>query len=238
MGRCRAGRVLAAVLFALVLGSADAKASVVEHGYLPLSDGTRLSYTLTLPSTKGRFPVVLKYDPYGAGTTSDPRWSDSGYAMLGVNFRGTGCSQGDFQPLRTDIWGKDGAQVVAWAAAQPWSTGRIGMFGFSFTGVSQLATAAFAGPALKAISPENVFPDFYRDLIYPGGIDNSWIAAWIAGRNFVRASAATGSSKARHPRTAPRARRGRRRPTRARPRTRNCTRTSTTPTGPRSRPVS
>jgi hypothetical protein len=172
------------LLLVLALQSA-AHASVVEHGYLPLSDGTRLSYTLTRPSASGRFPVVLKYDPYSAGVTSDPTWNASGYAMLGVNFRGTGCSQGGFQPLRADIWGKDGAEVVAWAAKQPWSTGRIGMIGYSFTGVSQVATAAFAGPALKAITPGNVFPDFYRDLIWPGGIHNAWIPAWIVARNFL-----------------------------------------------------
>jgi putative CocE/NonD family hydrolase len=144
-----------------------------------------LSYTLTLPSANGSFPVVLEYDPYSAGVTSDPAWNSSGYAMLGVNFRGTGCSQGAFQPLRGDIWGKDGAQVVSWAARQPWSDGNIGMIGFSFTGVSQLATAAFAGPALKAITPENVFPDLYRDIVYPGGVYNSWISGWIGARNFI-----------------------------------------------------
>jgi putative CocE/NonD family hydrolase len=179
------GPLATALLLSFVLPAAAAHASVVEHGYLPLSDGTRLSYTLTRPSAVGRFPVVLKYDPYSAGVTSDPTWNDSGYAMLGVNFRGTGCSQGEFQPLRGDIFGKDGAQVVAWAAKQPWSDGSIGMIGYSYTGVSQIATAAFAGPALKAITPGNVFPDFYRDLVYPGGIHNAWIAAWIAGRNFV-----------------------------------------------------
>jgi hypothetical protein len=57
------------------------------------------------------------------------------------------------------------------------------MIGFSFTGVSQLATAEYAGPALKAITPENVFPDLYRDIVYPGGIYQSWITAWIAGRD-------------------------------------------------------
>jgi uncharacterized protein len=184
MGRCRLA-ALAVAVCVCGLQSADARAAVVEHGYLPLSDGTQLGYTLTRPAAAGRYPVVLEYDPYSAGVTSDPTWNDSGYAMLGVNFRGTGCSQGTFEPLRTDIWGKDGGEVVAWAARQPWSDGNIGMIGFSFTGVSQLATAAFAGPALKAISPENVFPDFYRDMVYPGGMHNSWIAAWIAARNFV-----------------------------------------------------
>jgi hypothetical protein len=172
------------LLLVVLLPPTAASASVVERGYLPLADGTQLSYTLTLPSRAGRYPVVLKYDPYSAGAFSDPTWNDSGYAVLGVNIRGTGCSGGTFRPVRADSWGADGADVVAWAARQPWSTGSVGMIGYSFTGTSQLATAAFAGPALKAIAPGNVFPDLYRDMIYPGGIYNSWISVWIAARNF------------------------------------------------------
>jgi hypothetical protein len=163
-----------------------AGATVVEHGYLPLNDGTLVNYTLTLPQATGHFPVVVQYDPYAAGVTSDPTWNQTGYAMLGVNFRGTGCSAGVFQPTRSDIWGADGGEVVKWASHQPWSDGNIAMLGFSFTGTSQLATAAYAGPALKAIMPFNVFPDMYRDLVYPGGIYNSWISAWVgAGRQFA-----------------------------------------------------
>jgi putative CocE/NonD family hydrolase len=177
------GVACAAVL--LLLPAASAGASVVQHGYLPLKDGTMLSYTLTLPKAEGRFPVVLQYDPYAAGATSDPTWNDSGYAMLGVNFRGTGCSQGTVQITRADIWGPDGAEVVDWAARQPWSDGAVAMLGFSFTGTSQIATAAYAGPALKAIMPGNVFPDLYRDISYPGGVYNSLIPAWLAGGRQV-----------------------------------------------------
>ena len=174
----------AVVAFALAQPGV-AGAVVVTHGYLSLPNHTLLNYTLTLPAATGQYPVLLEYDPYAAGVTSDTSWAPDGYAMLGVNFRGTGCSQGTFQPLRGDIWGRDGADVVGWAARQPWSDGSIGMIGYSFTGVSQLATAEYAGPALKAITPENVFPDLYRDIVYPGGIYNSWITAWVAGRNFV-----------------------------------------------------
>jgi putative CocE/NonD family hydrolase len=178
-----------ALAFAAVLSvfpAASAGASVVTHGYLPLSDGTMLNYTLTAPSSHGRFPVVLLYGPYAEGVTSDPTWNASGYAMLGVNFRGTGCSQGVFNMTWADIWGSDGGQVVDWAAKQPWSDGNIGMIGFSFTGTSQIATAAYAGPALKAILPFNVFPDLYRDISYPGGVYNSLDPAWIiAGRQAV-----------------------------------------------------
>lgn len=157
--------------------SLPAAASVVERGYLPLSDGTLLNYTVTRPDGAGIYPVLITYDGYGAGSSSDPSWNDAGYIMLGVNMRGTGCSQGSFDPLRAEIWGADGGEIVDWAAQQPWSTGSVGMFGYSFTGVSQLATAAFSGPALKAIAPGNVFLDFYRDSIYLGGIHNGWIPA-------------------------------------------------------------
>ncbi len=187
-GSAWASAVAGLVLF---LAVSDARAGVVvEHGYLPLADGTRLNYTLTLPSREGRYPILLKYDPYDSGAFSDPTWSESGYGTLGVNMRGTGCSQGEFHPVRSDIWGADGAEVVAWAAKQSWSDGNLGMIGYSFTGTSQLATAAFAGPALKAIAPGNVFPDLYRDMIYPGGIYNSWISIWIAARNYVLGAAA------------------------------------------------
>lgn len=176
----------AALCLLACLAAAPARAGIVERGYFPLPDGTLLNYTLTLPSREGRYPTVLQYDPYAAGVTSDPTWNDAGYAMLGVNFRGTGCSQGTFRVARADLWGADGAQVVDWAARQAWSDGTIGMIGYSFTGVSQLATAAFAGEALKAIAPGNVFPDLYRDIIYPGGVFNQWLPLWILiGRAFV-----------------------------------------------------
>lgn len=184
-------KVVVALLACAAWLPGTAHAAVVQHGYLSLRDGTQLNYTLTRPAGPGPFPVLLTYDPYAAGVTSDPSWTNAGYAMLGVNFRGTGCSQGTFQPLRSDIWGEDGAEVVDWAARQPWSDGGVGMFGFSFGGTSQLATAEYAGPALKAIVPENVFPDIYRDLVYPGGIYNAWIAGWVGlGRQFVVGSGA------------------------------------------------
>ncbi|MDT4935329.1 MAG: uncharacterized protein QOK11_3221, partial [Pseudonocardiales bacterium] len=179
-------RGVVVALAIVLLPAANASATVVTHGYLPLKDGTQLSYTLTLPRAAGHYPVVMQYDPYAAGATSDPTWNDDGYAMLGVNFRGTGCSTGTFNMVRGDIWGKDGAEAVDWAAKQPWSDGKVAMLGFSFTGTSQIATAAYAGPALKAIMPGNVFPDLYRDISYPGGVYNALDPAWIAaGRQFV-----------------------------------------------------
>jgi predicted acyl esterase len=172
-----------------------AQAATVERGFLPLSDGTQLNYVLTLPDGPGPFPVALTYGPYQEGyvTTSNlPQidiraWTAAGYAHLSINFRGTGCSGGVFHPFDASQWGADGAEIVDWAARQSWSNGRVGMYGLSFPGTSQLVTAAFSHSGhLKAIAPWASFPDFYRDLAYPGGVFDSFVPLWIViGREFV-----------------------------------------------------
>jgi hypothetical protein len=109
-----------------------------EFGYLPMKDGVRLAYVIWLPQKAGRYPVVLHYSPYGSNAAplrEASRFLEAGYAFLGVNMRGTGCSEGvDLEDgsARATTVGRDGAEVVEWAAAQPWSTGRIGMIGNSY----------------------------------------------------------------------------------------------------------
>src|SRR5690606_40224808 len=60
-----------------------------------------------------------------------------GYASVGVNMRGTGCSGGSFLFFEPAQW-TDGYDVIETIAAQPWSTGRVGMIGISYPGISQL----------------------------------------------------------------------------------------------------
>src|SRR3954464_6487312 len=124
-------------LTALVLGLAGpAQASVDKWGYIPLADGTQLRYTVTLPAPVGRFPVAMDYDGYCEGTGAtrcndadmDTKLVAAGHAVRGVSMRGTGCSTGTFD-FRAPEEHADGAAAVEWAARQPWSTGRVGMFG-------------------------------------------------------------------------------------------------------------
>src|SRR5436309_1647321 len=84
---------------------AEAQAAPVQKtGYITMSDGVKLRYAVELPSAVGRFPVALKYDGYCEGTnpmgcngtTDSSALLNAGYAVLGVNVRGTGCSQGQF----------------------------------------------------------------------------------------------------------------------------------------------
>ena len=164
-------------------------AAVQESGYITMSDGVKLRYTVARPAASGRFPVAMKYDGYCEGT--DPMTCNeghdasallaAGYAVLGVNLRGTGCSEGQFD-FRNPVENTDGAAAVEWAARQSWSTGHVGMFGDSFPGLTQPGIAALHPAGLDAIAPWQIVDDVYRDVAYPGGIaDGEFGAFWGLG---------------------------------------------------------
>lgn len=162
-------------------------APVRSAGYIEMRDGARLKYSLALPEADGRFPVALVYDGYnesaGAEQGNDPDLAsallEAGFAVLGVNVRGTGCSSGQFD-FRHPRESRDGAEVVEWAARQAWSTGRVGMFGDSYPGLTQPGVAALQPQGLAAIAPFQIVDDVYRDVGYPGGILNVEFAAFWA----------------------------------------------------------
>jgi uncharacterized protein len=154
---------------------------VNRTGYITVSGGIKLAYDLTLPAAAGRFPVAVEYNDYtaGADNSAESPGSDAGrllaagFAVLGVNMPGSGCSGGINNVTDVKEWGRAGAQAVEWAAAQKWSTGHVGMFGSSQTGISQLGVASFRPKGLDAITPFHIATDYYRDVAYPGGVFNS-----------------------------------------------------------------
>lgn len=197
-------RGAAALVLVLLSGAAalvgnvpSAQAAVSLYGYIPMPDGAELHYMLVLPAAGGRFPTVFTYDDYAAGSNGNTLlaaanaangfspdgsigtdYVSHGYAYIGVNLRGTGCSTGTGNIGDVDTWGRDGAQVVEWIARQAWSDGHVGMVGGSFQGMTQLGVAGFNPPHLDAISPLSVTTDFYRDIDYPGGIPNEWMTEY------------------------------------------------------------
>ncbi len=146
---------------------------------LPAAAGTRLETKLHLdadvyyPIGAGPFPVLLMRQPYGRAIASTvvyahPTWYAShGYIVVIQDVRGRGSSGGEFDLLRHEA--DDGYATVAWAAGLPQSSGAVGMYGFSYQGMTQLQAAATRPPALKAIAPAMVGYDLYADWAYENG---------------------------------------------------------------------
>jgi uncharacterized protein len=93
------------------------------------------------------------------------------YAVVQASIRGTNCSEGTFNLYdRRHAW--DGHHVIEWIAEQPWSNGRVGMFGQSYPGQTAYYVAATQPPSLKAVMPSLLHADIYRDIFMPGGVQN------------------------------------------------------------------
>jgi uncharacterized protein len=173
------------------------------YGYLRTRDGTLLSINVKLPgpADQGPYPTVIEYSGYSPADPDSPQPSELiasvlGYATVGVNMRGTGCSGGAFQffePLQST----DGYDVVETIAAQPWvAFHKVGMVGISYPGISQLFVAQTRPPHLAAIAPLSVIADTARGTLDPGGIFNNGFAlSWARDRQHdAEAAPASGQS--------------------------------------------
>lgn len=149
---------------------------------VPVRDGVHLSAWVYRPaSTVQRLPVILCVTPYAIDLLhTRARWfAERGYAFVVVSSRGRGDSGGSFDPFSASD-GADAADAVAWAAAQPWANGRVGMWGGSYSGYNQWAAAGHRPVALRTIVPAAaVFPG----VDYPAynGVNFSYAVQWLAG---------------------------------------------------------
>jgi uncharacterized protein len=159
------------------------------YGYLKTRDGTLLSVNVHLPgpADAGPYPTVVEYSGYDPSNPDDVQPASRiaqllGFATVGVNLRGTGCSGGAYNYFE-ELESLDGYDAIETVAAQPWVKGGIvGMVGISFPGITQLFVAKTRPPHLAAITPLSVLDDTY-DTLYPGGIFNNGFAlGWARDR--------------------------------------------------------
>lgn len=146
-------------------------------------------------------PEPLRISDQTSWEAPDPVWwAQQGYAVINLDTRGGGHSEGRGD-LLSDQEADDIAQVIAWAAEQPWSTGRVGMLGVSYLALSQYKVAALNPPALKAICPWEGFTDAYRDFFTPGGIVESGFArVWLLLTNrLARLKTNVAAERRKHP---------------------------------------
>lgn len=160
--------------------------------FITMDDGVKLAVKVTLPSNaanvnEGPFPIILVQTSYNTSLGSftpaiggaDPLMTSHGYATVVVDVRGTGNSQGEWEAFG-EREQKDYSQVVEWAATQPWSDGRIGLFGVSYLGITTMLTAQQQHPAIKAAFPIVPLGDAYRDIVFTGGqVNPTFIPLWI-----------------------------------------------------------
>ncbi|MGH9102563.1 MAG: CocE/NonD family hydrolase [Acidimicrobiales bacterium] len=139
---------------------------------------------------------------YQSWETVDPeKWVPDGYACVRIDSRGAGCSPGVM-----DVWSPREAQdlyeCVEWAAAQPWSTGKVGLCGISYYAMNQWQVASLQPPHLTAMIPWEGAADWYRETYYHGGILSGFAASWYPrqvvnvqhGRGGTAKSPITGES--------------------------------------------
>ena len=145
-----------------------------------MPDGTRLSARVWMPADADQDPVpaILEHLPYRKrdGTTArdcltHPYFAGHGYASIRVDMRGNGDSEGLMDDEYSDQEWQDACDVIAWAAAQPWCNGKVGMMGISWGGFNGLQVAALQPKALKAVITLCSTDDRYADDIhYKGGL--------------------------------------------------------------------
>jgi predicted acyl esterase len=129
-----------------------------------------------------RQPAPVAFSSLTGWEAPDPAWwTARGYAVVNCDLRGCGTSDGTGDPF-TAQEGEDYHDLIEWAAAQPWCTGKVGLLGVSYLAISQYEAAATRPPHLAAICPWEGFSDAYRDLMRPGGTrEDGFVRVWSRG---------------------------------------------------------
>lgn len=147
-----------------------------------MRDGTRLAADIYIPKTSAKLPTILVIGPYGRGIfRSKARWfAQRGYVFVSVDSRGRFDSEGIWDPFALSHK-TDGYDLVEWLADEPWSNGKVGMWGASYHGWTQWWTASSAPPHLAAIAPLNTPADHLEDHPYrDGALTGNWMPDWVS----------------------------------------------------------
>ena len=149
----------------------------MENVWIPMKDGVRLAATLYMPDGAQpgeKFPALLDYLPYRKDDSTaagdypkNAYFARRGYVAARVDIRGFGSSEG--RPTDREYSEQeqtDGEQVIHWLATQPWSNGKVGMYGISWGGFNALQMAMRNPPELKAIIATAATEELFHDDIH------------------------------------------------------------------------
>ncbi len=165
------------------LHAIDSNPITVEYGVeAKMRDGTVLRADVYRPKIEGSFPVLLERTPYNKSGSAGfaIKAATRGYIVVVQDVRGRYTSDGDWYPFKNES--NDGYDTVEWAASLPGANGKVGMFGGSYVGATQMLTAVAHPPHLAGISPVVTASNYHDGWTYQGGAFEQWFnESWTSG---------------------------------------------------------
>ncbi len=183
--RCKFLFAITELLCLLLVPAAHAQTGevTVERGVkVAMRDGVVLRADIYRPKKEGKFPVLLQRTPYNkvGGVSFGYRAAAAGYVVIVQDVRGRYSSEGDWYPFRYES--QDGYDTVEWAARLPYSDGKVGMWGGSYVGATQMLTAITHPPHLAGICPVVTASNYHSNWTYQGGAFEQWFnESWTSG---------------------------------------------------------
>jgi len=176
--------LLLLALFISPLLAAEHYAVKVERDVsAKMRDGVTLRADIYRPDADGKFPVLLQRSPYNkSGWSMNFAYlaAGRGYVVVIQDVRGRYTSEGDWYPFIHEA--EDGYDTIEWAAALPYSDGRVGMFGGSYVGATQMLAATAHPPHLAGICPVVTASNYHDGWTYQGGAFEQWFdESWASG---------------------------------------------------------
>lgn len=150
---------------------------------VPMRDGVILRADIYSPVGDGAFPVLLMRLPYDKAVSESvgymhPEWyARQGYIIVTQDVRGRYASEGSFEPFRHER--QDGVDTIAFARSLPQCNGKVGMYGFSYVGATQLHPAIDCPEGLTAIAPGFTNDGYYEDwMVKNGALHLAFVQTW------------------------------------------------------------
>ncbi|MGA8866734.1 MAG: CocE/NonD family hydrolase [Candidatus Sulfotelmatobacter sp.] len=139
-------------------------------------DGVTVYADIYRPKSSDRFPVILMRTPYdkSANWAVSPvfKMVPRGYVVIIQDVRGRYTSEGEWYPFKHEQ--ADGSDTVEWAAALPYSNGKVGMMGASYVGATQMLAAIAQPPHLAGIAPNITASNYHDGWTYQSGAFEQW----------------------------------------------------------------
>jgi putative CocE/NonD family hydrolase len=137
-------------------------------------DGVTLRADIYRPVGDRTFPVLLERTPYNKDNAADAarKAVARGFMVVVQDVRGRYSSDGEWYTFKHEI--DDGYDAVEWAASLPHSNGKVGMFGGSYVGATQMLAAIAHPPHLAGICPAITASNYHENWTYQGGAFEQW----------------------------------------------------------------